>query len=197
MLSDFLAEFDGLKGSAKRTKVLDGAGMKRMKLSELVSGDRLDADQVACLLAAMQGATRPVSPERLGVIGEEHLKARLLAMGVREESFQYSKRLAKGGLPGVLESAFGWLGESARDRRKIYTGANWSSAIGNPFRSFGSTGEGLETMLAKMRVTSEEPVVFVLHLACPRVEYKDSGKSALIVRGGPSDGENEGPGDDE
>jgi DNA topoisomerase VI subunit B len=197
LVSDFLAEFDGLKGSAKRTKVLDSSGMKRMKLSELVSGDRLDADQVARLLAAMQGATRPVSPERLGVIGEEHLKARLLAMGVREESFQYSRRLAKGGLPGVLESAFGWLGESARDRRRIYTGANWSSAIGNPFRSFGSTGEGLETMLAKMWVTDDEPVVFVLHLACPRVEYKDSGKSALIVGGGPSDDEDEWPGDDE
>jgi DNA topoisomerase VI subunit B len=197
LVSDFLAEFDGLKGSAKRTKVLDGAGMKRTRLSELVNGDRLDGDRVARLLAAMQGATRPVSPERLGVIGEAHLKARLLAMGVREESFKYSRRLAKDGLPGVLESAFGWLGKSARDRRKIHTGANWSSAIGNPFRSFGSNGEGLETMLAQMRVTSTEPVVFVLHLACPRVEYKDSGKSALVVGGGALDGEDEWPGDDE
>jgi len=81
----------------------------------------------------------------------------------------------------VLESAFGWLGEAAKDQRKIYTGANWSSTIKNPFRSFGSTGQGLETTLAKFRVTCNEPVVFVLHLAHPRVEYTDRGKSALII----------------
>src|SRR5262249_51740833 len=82
LVSDFIDGFDGLTGSAKRTKVLDRAGLKRAKLSELVSGDRLDADRVAALLAAMQRHTRPVNPKRLGIIGEEHLKARLLAMGV-------------------------------------------------------------------------------------------------------------------
>ena len=31
--------------------------------------------------------------------------------------------------------------------RKFVTGANWSAAIHNPFRAFGSTGEGLENTL--------------------------------------------------
>ena len=65
----------------------------------------------------------------------------------------------------------------------ICTGANWSAAIKNPFRAFGSTGEGLETTLAKLRATRDEPIVFVLHLACPRVEYTDRGKSALVIGG--------------
>jgi hypothetical protein len=81
----------------------------------------------------------------------------------------------------VVESALGWLGPEALDQRRIYTGANWSAAIGNPFRSFGSTGEGLETLLSDRRVTRGEPVVFVLHLAHPRVEYRDRGKSALVI----------------
>jgi hypothetical protein len=33
-------------------------------------------------------------------------------------------------------------------------------------------------------VTRDEPVVFVLHLAHPRVEYTDRGKSALVIGGG-------------
>src|SRR5262245_38621169 len=87
-------------------------------------------------------------------------------------------------VPWVLESAFGWRGKDAQDERRIYTGANWSAAIKNPFRAFGSTGEGMETTLANLRATRNEPIVFVLHLACPRVEYTDRGKSALVIGGG-------------
>jgi hypothetical protein len=83
----------------------------------------------------------------------------------------------------VLESAFGWLGDDAKDERRIYTGANWSAAVGNPFRAFGDTGEGLETVLAQLRATRNEPVVFVLHLAQPRIRYTDRGKSALVIGG--------------
>jgi hypothetical protein len=193
LVSDFVAEFDGLSGSAKRTRVLGQAGLKRAKLSHLVAGDRLDTDRITGLLRAMQANSRPVKSDRLGVVGEDHFRRRLLDMGVVPESFRYSRKLARvtnaqpaGGanpLPWVLESAFGWLGPEAEDQRRIYTGANWSSAINNPFRAFGPTGEGLETVLAKMRATRDEPVVFVLHLAHPRIEYTDRGKSALVVGG--------------
>lgn len=196
LVSDLLAEFDGLSGSAKRTQVLDRSGLKRAKLSELVAGDRLDVGRIAKLLDAMQEATKPVSPARLGIIGEEHLKARLLSMGVKEESFRYTRRQAKDGLPWVFECAFGWLGGSrgldgyededddyGYSARKIFAGVNWSATIKNPFRSFGDTGEGLETVLAQMRVTRGEPVAQVLHLAHPRVEYTDRGKSALVIGG--------------
>jgi hypothetical protein len=195
LVSDFLAHFDGLSGSAKQTKVLNEAGLKRVHLSELVVNDRLDSARIENLLAAMRRHSRPVRSERLGVIGEGHLKARLLGMGIVPESFRYNRKLAKSKnpspdaagkasfLPAVLETAFGWLGPEARDRRHIFTGVNWSAAIGNPFRSFGTTGEGLETLLADMRATRNEPVVFVLHLAQPRVEYRDRGKSQLVIGG--------------
>src|SRR5262245_59958396 len=199
LVSEFIAEFDGLTGSGKLTKVLTDAGLKRARLSEFVKEGRLDGARIAGLLVAMQEHTRPVNPTRLGLIGEDHLRQRLLAMGVRPESFRYDKKLGGPkskksqpatddkacfpGVPYVLESAFGWLGEDAKDARRIYTGANWSAAIKNPFRSFGSTGEGLETTLSDLRATRSEPVVFVLHLACPRVEYTDRGKSALVIGG--------------
>lgn len=195
LVSEFVAEFDGMSGSQKRAKVLDEAGLHRVRLSELVIGDRFDSARTQILLEAMQRHSRPVRSRRLGILGEEHLKARLIQMGVQADSFRYSRRVSDSKcknraadseekpsvIPWVLESAFGYLGADASAHRRIYTGANWSAAIKNPFRSFGSTGEGLETALADMRATSNQPVVFVLHLAHPRVEYTDRGKSALVI----------------
>jgi hypothetical protein len=195
LVSDFLGDFDGLSRSGKRARVLRDTGLKRVPLSALVVGDRFDRETIAKLLAAMQRHTRPVKSAALGIIGEDHLRARLEAMGVLPESFQYSRKLAKSTkresgpdqkpcfLPGVLESAFGYLGPAAKEQRRIFAGANWSAALGNPFRSFGSTGEGLETILARQEATGGEPVVFVLHLAHPRVEYRDRGKSSITIGG--------------
>ena len=58
-----------------------------------------------------------------------------------------------------------------RNERRIITGINWSPAIGNPFRSLGSYGESLDTILTGQRSGHEEPIVFVLHVARPRIEY--------------------------
>jgi DNA topoisomerase VI subunit B len=93
LVSEFIAEFDGLTGSGKRTKVLTEAGLKRAKLSDLVRGGRLDSERIALLLAAMQEHTRPVNPKLLGMIGEDHLSQRLLAMGVVPESFAYEREI--------------------------------------------------------------------------------------------------------
>lgn len=181
LVSDLVAEFAGLSGSQKRSKVLKDAGCHRLKLSELVIGDRLDSARIEKLLKAMQVHTRPVKAPSLGIIGEAHLRASLLAMGVVPDSFQYSRGVSRDGLPWVLEAAFGWKGDSSEDQRSIISGANWSAAIKNPFRSFGTTGQGLEGALADMRASASEPIVFVLHLSDPRVEYTDRGKSSLVV----------------
>jgi DNA topoisomerase VI subunit B len=200
LVSDLLKEFDGLSGSQKRTRVLGETGLKRAKLSELVTGDTLDHDRVANLLRAMQQHTRPVQPAALGIIGEDHLRQRLLALDIDPQSFRYFRKLGGGkrkntpaapedkacfvdDLPGIAEFAYGNLGEEAPDERRIFAGVNWSAALGNPFRTFGSTGEGLETSLAKLYASSTEPIVIAVHLAQPRIEYTDRGKSALVLKG--------------
>lgn len=180
LVSDLLAEFDGLSGSAKRKLVLDQAGLKRARLSELVANDQLDSRKVRKLLAAMRRQTKPVKSSRLGIIGEEHFRQRFVAIGIDPASFHYNRRIAKTGLPYVIECAFGYLGESC-DERRIYSGVNWSAAIKNPFRNFGDSSEGLETELEKARIGEEEPIVFAIHLAHPRVEYTDRGKSTIVI----------------
>jgi hypothetical protein len=191
--SESSAGFDGISGSVKRMRVLTEAGLKRARLSELVQGGRFDEGRVARLWEALRKHSRPVNPLRLGVIGKDHFRERFLGMGIAPDSFRYCRKLAKSKktqpgtgekpsfLPWVLETAFGYRGEGAGDERCIFSGANWSAAINNPFRTFGATGEGLETTLADLKATQFEPVVFAIHLAHPRVEYTDRGKSALVI----------------
>lgn len=98
------------------------------------------------------------------------------------ESIQYTKvARVDDGIPFVLETAFGWRGDDAPDQRLILAGANWSAGIRNPFRSFGSTGARLESMLAEFRAGPAEPIVFVARLAHPRVEYTDRGRTTLVL----------------
>jgi hypothetical protein len=59
--------------------------------------------------------------------------------------------------------------------------ANWSVGINNPFRAFGSTGEGLESTLAKVRANATAPVICALHLASAYIQYADRGKSSIIL----------------
>jgi hypothetical protein len=180
----FVAEFDGLTGSQKRKRVFDEVRLlKREPLTVLTDENGFRRELVDQLLAAMRNHTRPVKPARLGIIGRDHLLARFIEAGCDPEQFQYSKRAnVDHGLPYVLESAFAWRGDGATDRREIIAGANWSAAIKNPYRSFGSTGEGLEAHLTELKAGAHEPILFALHLAHPRIQFADRGKSSIVVR---------------
>ena len=90
------------------------------------------------------------------------------------------------GIPYVVEFAFGLhqtgLTQGGAGVPRVFvTGANWSAAIENPFRRFGSTGEGLENTLAKVRANANQPVICALHLASARLQFADRGKSSIIL----------------
>jgi hypothetical protein len=181
---EFIAEFRGLSGSAKQKVVLEQVGAARTSLSGFFgSAEQVNHDAIARLLAACRTHTRPVKPADLGLIGREHLLACFEAKGVAPETFKYQKALGEyDSIPFVIETAFGWCPDGPNQRR-IITGANWSVAINNPFRSFGRYGESLDSVLTQQRAGRDEPIVFVLHLACPRIDYTDRGKSAIVVPG--------------
>jgi len=200
---DFLAEFRGLTGTAVRCKILTEVGCSHQSLAQLFGVKRLNRESVARLLAAMKKYSKPVKPERLGIIGADHLKQRFLAAGGNPDTFQYQQRkgVSDDGVPYVVEFAFGLhqaglapdggaprvmrVGEGrialVGQGRVFVTGANFSAAINNPFRSFGSTGEGLENTLAKVRANANQPVICALHLASARIQFADRGKSSIIL----------------
>jgi hypothetical protein len=175
-----LSEFRGLSGSLKQKAVLDAAGLQRAPLASLCDGCAIDRAVVARLLEAMIAHTRPVKPAALGIIGKDHLQHRLAAAGCEMATFQYKQvKSTTAGLPWVVEAAFAWCPDLTT--RRLITGVNWSPGIVNPFRALGLYHQSLDTVLSQQRADRDEPVIVLLHLACPRVEYTDRGKSAVVV----------------
>src|SRR5262249_5341186 len=185
---EFIAEFRGLSGTAVQRKILAEVGCSHQSLAQFFGVDQVNRVGIARLLAAMRKYSKPVNPKLLGIIGADHLRACFLAAGGNAETFKYAQRkgLTDDGIPYLIEFAFGLhqsaLGqEAATVSRQIVTGANWSVGIGNPFRAFGTTGEGLAATLAKVRANAKEPVICALHLASAYVQYADRGKSSIIL----------------
>jgi DNA topoisomerase VI subunit B len=180
---EFLAEFRGLSGSSKQKQVLDATSTSRTELADLFIGGKADRTRIAKLLQAMKAATKPVKPQDLGVIGKQHLAARLAAVGAELRAFNYKRALRiDDGVPAVVEVAFGYCPEGPAVRR-IINGVNWSVGINNPFRQLGQYGESLDTFLEEQRAGRAEPIVLVVHLASPRIVYTDRGKSAVALGG--------------
>ncbi|MFH1922442.1 MAG: hypothetical protein ABIP48_21485 [Planctomycetota bacterium] len=182
---ELITEFNGLTGTAKQKTVLEATGLARTNLSALVNCDGLRHDVTKSLLEAMKISTKPIKPAALGIIGKDHIEKRFTDLGCEMESFQYRKvtETDDDGLPVVIESAFGWRGEESEAERRIITGVNWSPGIVNPFRTLGTAyGDGLASMLSAKYAGPSEPIVFLLHCACPRVQYTDRGKSAVVMK---------------
>jgi DNA topoisomerase VI subunit B len=183
LVREFVSELRGLSASAKGKRVLDETGMARASLASLFGVDGAPhRDDIARLLTACRKHSRPMKPKLLGLIGADHLLACFEAVGVAKESFRYRKAVGETeGLPWVVETAFGYC-PNGIDRRRIIAGVNFSVGIGNPFRSFrGYGGEGLEAQLNRLRASPNEPIVCIVHYTCPRVDYTDRGKTALII----------------
>jgi DNA topoisomerase VI subunit B len=178
---ELVAEFRGLHGTAKQKAILGSTGLARAPLTALAKGKDLDHAAVASLLGLMKINSRPVKPRLLGSIGRAHLAARFDAAGCEMESFDYRRAMdTTDGVPWIVETAFGWCPRA--DTRRLVCGVNWSPGIINPFREIGRFGQSLDTILSQQRADRDDPVILVLHMACPRVEYTDRGKSAVVVR---------------
>lgn len=182
---EFVSQFRGLTATAKQRSLLAETGLSRAPLAELLveDGHDFDHERVAALLAAMKQHSQPVSPRPLGAIGYTHLKTRFEMLGIRSGSFEYKKvaELGDDGLPQVTEVAFAALADESEGRRLI-TGVNWSAAWVNPFRQLGEAGRSLDTMMSAQKFEVHQPVALLVHVAHPRVDYSDRGKSTVVTR---------------
>jgi DNA topoisomerase VI subunit B len=182
LVREFVTEFRGLARTPKGKAVLEAVGMARAHLSSLRNNSGLDGGAVERLLTAMKLHSAPVKPDLLGIIGREHMRLSFEGSGCEMESFSYKRQVGTtDNLPWVIEVGFGCLKDDVADRRLV-TGVNWSPGIINPFRQLGAYGESLDSILTEQRASLDEPIILVLHMACPRVEYTDRGKSAVVIR---------------
>ena len=174
---ELVAEFAGLSGSAKQKAVTDAAGLTGATLQDLVHSGAINLDAVRRLLHAMQEAARPVRPEALGVLGEDHLSRRLVEeFGASAEGVRYKRIIGEAsGLPFMLEVAFAINTDEYADcDRELAVMLNWTPTLRPPMQE-------LPALLGAARVFSYDPVSLLVHLACPRLEYVDRGKTTLSL----------------
>jgi hypothetical protein len=192
---EFVSEFAGMSATAKQKAVLADTGASHVSLHDFFGRQKANGENIAKLLTALKKHSRPIKPAHLGVIGKGHLHRMLEAAGAEPRTITY--RCVFGddaGLPRVTECAFGVLRDgltriSGAPRGKIITGVNWSPGINNPFRQLGSNGASVDAILEKVRAGTSQPTITALHIACPRIQYTDRGKSAIVVEGEAADGE--------
>jgi DNA topoisomerase VI subunit B len=180
LVREFASEFRGLSGSAKQKAVLDQTGLSRATLANLCRDDAINHGAVEALLASMKTFSKPVKPQLIGIIGREHMRRRFTEAGVAPESFSYQRKLeVPNEVPTVVEVGFGYCPDASE--RRLVTGVNWSPGISNPFRELGRHAASLDAELEALRAGPREPVIYVIHMACPRVEYRDRGKSSVHI----------------
>jgi DNA topoisomerase VI subunit B len=174
LVREFVAQFRGLTGSAKQKTVLGAVGAARMTLADFFgSGDAVNKEQIAALLEAMKEESRAVKPLDLGVIGEDHLRAHLSALGADPDTIRY-KRVVGGDdtRPFVIEAAFGYCEDL--EKRHLAIGLNFSPAIRNPIRE-------LEKYLEEAWASLDAPIIIALHITCPRFAFTDRGKGSIVT----------------
>jgi DNA topoisomerase VI subunit B len=172
VLRDFLTQFDGLSGTAKRKAVLDAVSLQRASMDSLLlpNRDEFDHDLVSRLLAAMQAATRPIKPKTLGPLGKDNIAASFECWGADLETYRYKMITGDDhGVPWVVEAAMACLPSGGS--RKLLYGINWSPGLNDPF--------GLGFQLGDSYCGPNEPIVLLVHLICPRPEFLDRGKSNI------------------
>jgi hypothetical protein len=78
---EFISEFCGMSGTAKQKAALAEIGASHVSLHEFFGRARVNKDNIAKLLAALQRHSKPVPPSHLGVIGRTHFYRHLEASG--------------------------------------------------------------------------------------------------------------------
>ena len=174
VLRDFLTQFDGLSGTAKRKAVLEAVGLQRASMDRLLLDDRdeFNHDLVGRLLAAMQAATRPIKPKALGPLGKDTIAATFSAWHADPETYRYKMITGDDyGVPWIVEAAMACLPEGRS--RQLLCGINWSPALKDPF--------GLGFQLGDNWCGPPSRSCSWSHLICPRPEFLDRGKSSIAI----------------
>jgi DNA topoisomerase VI subunit B len=180
---EFVAEFRGLSGTAKRKQVVTEAGLERAYLHDLACNSQLDRTALQRLLASMRKASKPVKPKALGVLGKEHFRRRM-ELADDDHTFTYGMVADfHEGLPYVAEFAFAKT--DIPHLQGMHVGLNWSVPLSNPFQAITlclgeETSYGLESLLARNYTDLDhDPVCLALHVAYPRFTFLDRGKGSV------------------
>ncbi|MCL0060658.1 ATP-binding protein [Dehalococcoidia bacterium] len=180
-LREFVAQFRGLTSTAKQKVVISRLpGIKR--LSDFVSNGDADSPLISALLENMRSQTRPVPPQNLGIIGEEHFRKCFEGREVK-----YTRKMGgKDNIPFVVEVAY--IPDEYLEGVRFHFGLNFAPASSDPLQSCrlvhetkkdNFEGFGVKGLAGQYRVGHMDKIHIVCHMAYPRFRFKDRGKTIL------------------
>jgi Histidine kinase-, DNA gyrase B-, and HSP90-like ATPase len=183
---EFMAQFRGMSATGKHKQILHELGASHMSLYRFFGSEtKVNHQRMQKLLSLLQKHTRPVRPELLGVIGEDHLRKMIIDLVGEPKAFKYfaSPSHDADGLPYMVEIATcpfkQWVaGKKEIHERVLITGVNFSATLENPFDTFRGM-EGMDEILVDRHAGPRAPVIVCVHYACPHIEYLDRGKSRI------------------
>jgi DNA topoisomerase VI subunit B len=171
---ELIGKFAKLSGTRKQKIVFEKAALPGDDLADLVVEDDIDLSAVERLLLAMRDDSKPYQPVALGLIGKAHLVGSLVEhFDCTDDSILYRSMavVCPDGMPYLIEAA---LGVSGDDELAVSVGVNWSPALGLPMVE-------LYQELGDNKIDECDNVAVVVHIACPRIDYTDRGKSRLAL----------------
>jgi DNA topoisomerase VI subunit B len=182
-LNKFVSQFRGLSSTQRRKSITDTLPGTR-RLSDFVNGSRLDTSRIAELLRLMKAESKPVPPDALGIIGEDHFKT---VLGT--ETMQYHCYRHKGDVPFVVEAVFCY--DKEIESPDFVLGLNFTPTLGDAFASTAVSGTyhkkekqgyGVKGLAYAFRVDNECPGChLVVHVVHPALNFRDRGKSQIIA----------------
>jgi DNA topoisomerase VI subunit B len=164
---EFVSEFRGLSSTVKQKEV--SADWSGDHLHDYVKDGDVDREFVSALLGRMQKSSNAPKPRALGIIGKEHFTAWMKGHGATESSIKYVCKKGIDGLPYMIETAFGVFKEDST--HLIVTGFNWSPVL------TGDPDPTIRQMVQNARIDPHDPVLLMIHIARPRFEFMDRGKT--------------------
>ena len=181
---DFVGQFRGLSSTTKRKAVLGSLGLLRAaRLDALLTADgEPDLGRIALLHMAMCDESRPPKPAALGIIGPDHWRA-VLGPAIEPDSFKYRCSIDDDlDAPRIAETCFAWMPDA--EKRRLLVGLNHSPALAgaDAFRGLPGAGtfrRGLGSLLSEQFAGGDQPVAVALHLVAARLDFTDTGKSAV------------------
>ena len=172
---EFVSEFRGLSGISKQKLVVPDE-MKNMYLHDLIKNKDIDMKKLEKLHNDMKANSKPPQPIVLGYLGKEHISEWMMNYAqCTKESIKYNRRVGfdTDGLPYVIEVGFG-IRKKDNIGRRFLTGLNWTATLGTPT-------DIISEVMGEMRIDKEDPVTVLIHMAKPRFEYVDRGKTRLEI----------------
>ena len=183
---EFAAQFRGMSATEKQREIVRELGASHISLRCFFGSETAVKHQrMEKLLGLLLQHTRPVRPELLGVIGEDHLRQLCSSVGGELQSFKYflSPGHDADGVPYLVEIGTcaykKWVsGKEETRSRYLAVGVNFSATLSNPFQTLRGMA-GMDEILTDLRAGSDAPVIVCVHYASPHIEYLDRGKSRI------------------